>query len=645
MNLLRFVSRGCVALATMLSLWAAPPADAGPASGLIVVLRSSTDDATETGSADGGPWASGREQAQAAWLRQTRERRERLTRVAKEAGVPLQSAGQAGNAQLLRLQKPLQGEALAAVERRLRLHPDVVAVVPNVRVPLTQAAAVVPNDPGLAELFPGYVPQWHLLAPTSASPASINLPLAWALTTGATDTVVAVVDSGVRFDHPDLAGRLLAGYDLVSEVDYANDGDGRDANASDPGDWVTSSEASSSIYEGCEASDSSWHGTFIAGQIGATTNNATGVAGVNWNARILPVRVSGKCGALLSDLLDGMRWAAGLPVTGLPTNPNPARVINLSFGGSQPCDAAYQSTIDAVTNAGALVVVAAGNEGGALSRPADCQRVMTVTSARKDGAKADYANFGAGVALAAPGGACLQTNAQGQCMEPWYLYSTDNAGSTAPAQNTYWLKQGTSFAAPLAVGVASLMLAANPSITPAQLIARMQAGVRPHVSSSQLATCSAAAPGTCNCSTSTCGAGLLDAQRAVTLALNPAASIAEVGSVEPGATVTLDGRGSIAIPGASIVSYSWQQLEGPAVTIESGQSAQTAVTLTRDPATYVFRLQVTDSEGRTGEDTVEVVSAWPESGGGGGGALGWVWGVSLWLWVLAATRRRDIQRP
>jgi len=176
----------------------------------------------------------------------------------------------------------------------------------------------------------------------------------------------------------------------VSELDIANDGNGRDSDASDPGDWVSTADLTNPVFDLCTRSDSSWHGTFIAGQIGALSNNSLGVAGLSWNARVLPVRVSGKCGALVSDLLDGVRWAAGLPVAGAPVNPTPARVINLSFGGSESCtqDPAYQSTVDAVTNAGSLLVVAAGNNGGPLTRPADCHGVMAVASVDKGGAKA-----------------------------------------------------------------------------------------------------------------------------------------------------------------------------------------------------------------------------------------------------------------
>ena len=268
-------------------------------------------------------------------------------------------------------------ELLRDAVRRIRLHPDVAWVEPDVLVPRLQAMPVVPND----TLFSS---QWHLQAPHTDRVAGMNLPAAWARITGA-PIVVAVADSGVRLDHPDLAGRLLPGRDLVSELDIANDGNGRDDDPSDPGDWVSVTDLDKPVFAGCSTSHSSWHGTFIAGQIAAATNNSSGVAGLSWGAQVLPVRVSGKCGARLSDLLDGVRWAAGLPVDGQPLNPHPARIINLSFGGDAQCSPAYQETIDAATAAGALVVVAAGNGGGALKRPADCQRVLAVASVQRDG--------------------------------------------------------------------------------------------------------------------------------------------------------------------------------------------------------------------------------------------------------------------
>ncbi|MCW5654982.1 S8 family serine peptidase [Hydrogenophaga sp.] len=632
MNRLLSVSLSLAMLAC-LGLSTAQAGTPQTAMGLIIGLRDANEPSAEMArTADRGPWVSERERSRAQWERGARRDRERVARAAQEAGVALAGTGGAGNASLMRFDRPLRGEALERAMRRMRLHPDVAWVEPDVLVP--RLAAVVPDDLLFSQ-------QWHLQAPDGGSNLSgLNLPAAWGNTTGSS-VVVAVVDSGVRFDHPELQAlgpRLLAGYDMISDLSISNDDHGRDADASDPGDWVTAGEVQTPTFAGCEVSDSNWHGTFIAGQIAAATQNAQGVAGLNWNARLLPVRVSGKCGAMVSDLLDGLRWAAGLPVWGVPGNPNPARVINLSFGGDQPCSQAYQNTIDAVTNAGSLVVVAAGNNDASLFRPADCRRVMTVASVRKDGAKASYSSFGSRVSLAAPGGSVEGGNAT-------MLLSIDNSGTTTPQLNGYGHKQGTSFAAPQASGVASLMLAVNPALSPRQLIERMRAGARPHVSLGGLAACGPAGAGVCNCTTSTCGAGLLDAHTAVQLATGPAVVIQPVGDVEPGTVVRLDGSGSVAIPGASIVSYQWVQVSGPSVAITAADTAVATVTLASE-AEYVFSLTVVDNVNRHGEDTVRITAAMPAAtvaGGGGGGSMRLLWGAALWAWVLAviASQRRN----
>ena len=617
------------------SAWAGTPRpaeEATPAAGLILGFKDDGED-RRAQRRHRGPWASDRERVRKDWDRSARRDRERVARLAKEAGVDLAGAGEAGNAHLLRFDRPLRGQALDRAVRRLRLHPEVAWVEPDVLVPRQQLAPGAPNDTL-------YGLQWHLQPSDSLTNISaMNLPAAWSVRNGS-PVVVAVVDSGVRFDHPDLAGRLLPGYDLVSELSVANDGDGRDANASDPGDWVSASEAGQGVFQTCEAVPSAWHGTFIAGQIAAASNNAAGVVGLNWGASVLPVRVSGKCGALVSDLLDGLRWAAGLPVAGVPANPTPAKVINLSFGGSEPCSQAYQNTIDEVTAAGALVVVAAGNglpQGNpALTRPADCQRVMAVGAVRRDGAKASYSNFGAQLALVAPGGSTDSSPNN-------FLVSTDNSGTTTPTVNSYGYKQGTSFSAPQAAGVASLMLGVNPALNPAQLIERMQLGARAHASDASRNTCSATNPGVCNCTTATCGAGLLDAERSIQLAAGPAAVIVPLGQVEPGSVVALDGRPSVAIPGSTIVSHQWQQTEGSPVAL-TGASASLAGATLASAGTYAFRLTVVDDLGRTGADTVQVVAAMPPPpAGGGGGSSGLLWGLALWAWVMAvgvAQRRR-----
>jgi serine protease len=162
--------------------------------------------------------------------------------------------------------------------------------------------------------------------------SSIDVEPAWANTTGVSAVVVAVLDTGVRFDHADLSrvgagGNLLPGYDMIHDPEIANDGDGRDADPSDPGDWLTLAEVTQSggSFEDCAdtAQDSSWHGTQTAGLIAALTGNGVGMASVGRNVRVLPVRVLGKCGGYDSDIIAGMRWAVGLSVAGAPTNPNP----------------------------------------------------------------------------------------------------------------------------------------------------------------------------------------------------------------------------------------------------------------------------------------------------------------------------------
>ncbi|MBX3608461.1 MAG: S8 family peptidase [Hydrogenophaga sp.] len=590
--------------------------------GLIVGYHDNVDDLNREAT-DRGPWGDRRLREQAAWHRAVKRSREHTAEVAKAADLPVDSVGEAGRAALIRLQRPLKGRELRDAMRRLRLHPDVAWVEPNV----LERNQLVPNDPAYAD-------QWHLKAPTTVpdfQPSALNMPSAWDITTGAaTNTVVAVVDTGVRFSHPDLAGRLIGGYDFISELSVANDGNGRDADPSDPGDWVSAGDLANPLFSGCDVDDSSWHGTFIAGQIAALSDNSTGVSGLHWGAKVVPVRVAGKCGALVSDLLDGVRWAAGLPVSGVPNNPNPAKVINLSFGGSTSCTAAYQSMADDVRNAGALLVVAAGNNSAPLRRPADCNGVMAVAAVRRDGAKADYSSFGSNVALSAPGGSGSTSTT--------LLLSTDNAGTTGPGADVYGYKMGTSFSAPLASGVAALMLTINSSLQPGDLIERMKTGARAHTSYVG-PTCSTTNTGVCNCTTSTCGAGLLDANASLQLAFGPAAIIAAIGNVNAGATVTLDGRSSVAISGRSITSYQWTLVSGPTtVTIPDSTQAMTSVQLPYQAGTWVFRLKVQDNLGDEGSDTVAAVASLPA--GGGGGSMGRWWGAGLWLWLIGLIWRQ-----
>lgn len=571
----------------------------------------------------GAQTAFSRELPSAAQAKRESLVHERMAAVAQGAGVKGFAHRQlTGDHRLMRFAKPLQGAELEDTMRRLRLHPDVASVEPNVRVPLAQ----IPNDAQFSD-------QWHLGSAATALTA-LNMTSSWAITTGSAAITIAVIDTGIVRDHPDLQAlgpRLLSGYDFIDELDFANDANGRDSDASDPGDFVTAAEAGSAAFRqlGCQVSNSSWHGTFIAGQIAAATHNSIGVAGINWQARILPVRVSGKCGAQLSDILDGMRWAGGLSVAGVPDNPDPARIINLSFGGDQACTTSYQTVIDELAARGTLVVVAAGNGSGGqsrqLKRPADCRGVLTVGAVQRDGAKTAYSFVGSNTAIMAPGGHASANNTMTM------LISTSNAGTTMTAAHIYGQKQGTSFAAPLAAGIASLMLAINPSLTPDALVSRIKSTALPHITTGAYASCDVNDTVACHCTTSLCGAGLLNPQGAVEDAYKPAAVIASVAAPTLGASVMLDGRASVAVGTATIATYAWSQVSGTSVSIPNATASLTQVILPASAGSFVFQLTVIDTLGQVGRAqlylNIEVLTEAGaatnnEGGGGGGGADG-----------------------
>jgi len=427
----------------------------------------------------------------------------------------------------------------AALVKRLGADPDVEYAVIDQR----RHRLLVPNDPLYAQgpAISGStggpaVGQWYLRAPAGEIASSINAPSAWDRTTGSSSIVVAVLDTGVRPEHPDLAGRLLAGYNMVSDPTIANNGVGRDADASDPGDWVTRAESrnSSGPFFGCTVENSSWHGTMTSSLIGAATNNGTGLAGVAWGIKLQPVRVLGKCGGFDSDIIAGMEWAAGLSVPGVPANPNPARVINMSLGGSGTC---AQSYLDALNAIGSLqnppvIVAAAGNsDGQAVGTPANCPGVIAVGGLRHVGTKVGFSDAGPEIAISAPAGNCVNTSSSQPCLYP--ILAATNTGTTTPAASAYTdsfnYSIGTSFAAPLVAGTAALMLSVQPSMTPAQVKTVLQASARPFPSSGvaddpqtgPIPQCHAPDSSTqiqCYCTTSTCGAGMLDAGAAVAAA-------------------------------------------------------------------------------------------------------------------------------
>jgi serine protease len=524
-----------------------------------------------------------------------------------------------------------------------------------------------PNDPlypaGQVVVTPA-VGQWYLRAPTSAtiaSPASvvssIDAEAAWGITTGSSSVIVAVLDTGVRFDHPDLASKLLPGRDFISSTSVSNDGDGRDTDASDPGDY------------GCGQATSSWHGTQTAGLIAAATNNGIGMAGAGRDVTVLPVRVLGCGGGWDSDIQAAMLWAAG--VTAVPiTNPNPAKVLNLSLGSKDACNQAYADVIARVNAAGAVVVVAAGNDGLDVGSPANCAGAIAVAGVRHSGTKVGYSDLGSKIAIAAPAGNCV--NASGTCLFP--LLTTSNTGTTTPVSNAAGGSKytsggadaslGTSFSAPLVSGTVGLMFSANPALTPAQVLSALKSSARPFPATgagtgvsactapTSLTDTSSAQDSECYCTTTTCGAGLLDAGAAVAAVASVTANIAvSSASVVAGESFTLDGSGSRGSLNRSISVYQWAITGGDAVaTFSSATNASTATLATTAAGSLTVSLTVTDSDGQQATasrslsvtapaiitaPTATTSSSGTSGGGGGAMQLGW---LLAWLGGAIAVR-------
>lgn len=339
-----------------------------------------------------------------------------------------------------------------------------------------------------------YNEQWHYYDPNTG----INLPAAWDITIGSSDIIVGVVDTGV-IRHVDLQANLVDGYDFISHPWIANDGDGRDNNPLDPGDGITQIGACGSVNGRPVPDrplDSSWHGTHVSGTIAASSNNARGVTGVAWNAKVMPLRALGRCGGYSSDIVDAMLWAAGFDVYGVPANPNPVKVINLSLGGSSPtCPKLYQDAFDKLAAANVSVVVAAGNESrnASLATPANCNNVITVAAMDRGGDRSWYSNYGDAVDITAPGGETLRLSNG--------ILSTSNSGATSPTGDIYEYYQGTSMATPHVAGVLALLYSLKRNLGAAR--------------AAQILMESARAFPAGNCNNRLCGAGLLDAGASV----------------------------------------------------------------------------------------------------------------------------------
>jgi serine protease len=490
----------------------------------------------------------------------------RMRGLSATAGVGMKSVrAMAGNGVMLALDTPLPLSEAKTVAARLALDPSVEYAEPDIMF----KKVATPNETRFNDW------QWNLFAPSSTYTGALfsggtaksatatggaNLPLAWDVTTGNSNVVLAVIDTGI-VNHQDLNGagiapfsptyvpngRFLAGYDFISEGAgagalppnfAANDGDGRDADPSDPGDWITAAEKAQYPQSECVASDesppyrdspSSWHGSHMAGVAAATTNNASGIAGIGWNIRILPVRVLGKCGGSLSDIAEAIRWAAGVAVAGVPVNTTPAHVISLSLGVGLACPATLQSAVDAAIAAGAVVVAATGNEGvTSLSAPSNCSGVIAVTAHTINGENATYANIGSNggtdprPSISAPGGGppIVLGNGGPTDDEDWfgyYIWSTVLFGNTTPNSGggpggtstgpAYVGAIGTSAATPQVAAVAALVKSLLPTASSAEVLSFVVANSRPHPDGGACA----AGGGLVG----QCGPGLLDANAAV----------------------------------------------------------------------------------------------------------------------------------
>ena len=308
-------------------------------------------------------------------------------RLASEMGVAMSQLRRTGlGADVMQLNKAMSVSELKGLAAKLMAEDSSIEYAEPDR---KMYALLTPNDTNFSSL-------WGM----GSGNGGIRATTAWDTTNGAGVTV-AVLDTGIR-SHSDLNANLVAGYDMIADVATANDGNGRDSDGSDPGDWNTAGQCGT----GSRASNSSWHGTHVAGTIAAVGNNGAGVIGVAYGAKVQSVRVLGRCGGYTSDIADGMIWASGGTVSGLPANATPSKVLNLSLGGSGACDTTTQNAINSARSRGATVVIAAGNSNVNVSNasPANCAGVIAVAAVGPTGGKASYSNFGTLVGRGRPRG-------------------------------------------------------------------------------------------------------------------------------------------------------------------------------------------------------------------------------------------------
>jgi len=428
---------------------------------------------------------------------------------------------------VLKLERAVSQDEILQLQGVWRSIADVATVEPDVIATISE----VPNDPR-------YNDQWHYGVPGTNGYYGMNATSAWDSGARGAGAVVSVLDTGI-VPHPDLGytaatasyntNKIAGQYDFISDAGMAGDGNGRDASARDEGDGNSAT-----------GSQSSWHGTHVAGTIAAYTNNGVGVAGVAGDARMLIARVLGRGGGYSSDIADAMRWSAQIPVVGVPLAPVRAHVISMSLGGGAPwngssyyCPTAYADVITAAKAKGTMVVVAAGNSNTNAQEftPANCSGAVTVASTGPTGKRAYYSNYGTVVDIAAPGGDASYSSgylSAGRVLSTWYT-----SPYTIPATNPelsagYGNMQGTSMATPHVAGVAALLYGLLPGASVDTITAYMTtlANVTTFPTDSSANNCTIAGK---------CGTGIIDAGKAVLAAL----AIAPTMTVTPTPSITL----------------------------------------------------------------------------------------------------------
>ena len=520
-----------------------------------------------------------------------------------------------------------------AIAAALKALPGVRFASPD--IPLQRTAVPAPNDASYTSNQASYM---H-----NGAYASLRMQDVWEQTRGSSNVVIAVLDSGVLFNNRELKGRLLPGYDFVSRVtpptgtgetgtvvnSGSNDGDGRDPDPSDPGDapppGFTCPDGSTT---------SSWHGTSVASVAAAQSNNGQILAGMDWNAKVLPVRVSGRCGiATSSDIVDAFYWATGSgrvdPTIGV--NPNPADVINLSFatdtpllgGGCSTDDMVALAIADARARNVSVVISAGNNSGGAVQYPANCAGTIAAGAAEQDGQLATYTAKGTSsnfLTLHAPG------NESGA-----YL-AASNIGTTTPMGDAAASVLGTSFSAPMVAGTVSLLKAVRPSLSPTQIDSLLRNNALAYAPNADF---SSGLLGLIrrNCSSTSCGAGLLnplDTLQAV-LELNnplPVANVPQSAVVSSGGPFTIDASlSSNSTGGSSNLTFAWQQVFGNPVVLAGTSSNTLQVQSGMGGNIAEFALTVTDTTtNRSNTSVVRLANAsvnertfMPSDAGSGGG--------------------------